>query len=412
MTKTAVTPRSARRRRLARTMPIGRWNSGCKRRVDPVRAGARHERPPCVLRCDVRSTATGTPGRPTADSAAMLPCDEPPTRNRRGRPRRASAHSASACSRYGAEGVVVDSALQRDVVAHEFDEQVGPERRCCSIAGTASCGPAPAWDARRAASPVARHRRRAYGTRAPPVVGWPDERCSHAAPGRGVTTVVVAPNAFKGSLDGHRSGRGHDALPRAVVLPGRRSVVRPMADGGDGSVDALLTAGFQPSRRAPCACRDGRIRARRPSPSRGDEAVVELANTCGLVLTPESARHPWTASTLGLGRRRTRRTRRRRGAHRDLRRRQRLDRRRSRPALRSGWRGSSTPMGSRPTWWAVAGVHRVDRPRPVSIPDLRDVELPVATDVDSPLFGPTAPPTCSLRRRAPTPPTWHCWTPG
>jgi glycerate kinase len=109
--------------------------------------------------------------------------------------------------------------------------------------------------------------------------------------------VAVAPNAFKGTLTAQQAaeaiGRGVEAaLPDAVLL------FAPIADGGDGSVDAFVTAGYTrqsvvvrdalgESHAADIAIRDG-------------HAVVEVANTCGLALLG-GARHPLTSSTVGLG---------------------------------------------------------------------------------------------------------------
>jgi glycerate kinase len=112
-----------------------------------------------------------------------------------------------------------------------------------------------------------------------------------------VRSIVVAPNAFKGSLSAVEAAAAMSAAA-AVVFPEAGLLLRPLADGGDGSVDALLVAGFERSDvtvRLP----DGRSGSV-PIAVRGKEAVVELANSCGLVLTPERDRQPLTASTLGL----------------------------------------------------------------------------------------------------------------
>ena len=53
--------------------------------------------------------------------------------------------------------------------------------------------------------------------------------------------VVVAPNAFKGSLTAVQAA---DAIAEGVlaVLRGADIVLVPIADGGDGTVDALVAA--------------------------------------------------------------------------------------------------------------------------------------------------------------------------
>lgn len=135
------------------------------------------------------------------------------------------------------------------------------------------------------------------------MVGWADggsavDGCSHAAGGRVVTTVVVAPNAFKGTLTAVEAAAAMSAGVW-VVHPGAVIVPRPMADGGDGSVDALITAGFTahvvPSRGPLGHPGEGTIA------ERDGLVVVELANTCGLLRLPDGARAPLASSTLGLG---------------------------------------------------------------------------------------------------------------
>src|SRR6266550_4757053 len=53
--------------------------------------------------------------------------------------------------------------------------------------------------------------------------------------------VVVAPNAFKGTLTASQAAR---AIARGVreVFPDAEVVEVPVADGGDGTVEALVTA--------------------------------------------------------------------------------------------------------------------------------------------------------------------------
>src|SRR5438552_14814509 len=64
-----------------------------------------------------------------------------------------------------------------------------------------------------------------------------------STPGRGEAAVtlkvVVAPQAFKGSIDGSRVA---DAIARGVrqVFPHAEIVLLPVADGGEGTVDALV----------------------------------------------------------------------------------------------------------------------------------------------------------------------------
>ena len=110
--------------------------------------------------------------------------------------------------------------------------------------------------------------------------------------------VVVAPNAFKGSL-------AADAVAEAMcagvhdVFPGAECVMLPIADGGDGSVDAFVRAGFT---RAPMTVRGPTGAAVQSTAAVRDRtAVVELADACGLARLPGGRPAPMTSSTQGLG---------------------------------------------------------------------------------------------------------------
>ena len=110
--------------------------------------------------------------------------------------------------------------------------------------------------------------------------------------------IVLAPNAFKGTLtaDGAAAAMAagvHAALPTAVAI------LRPLADGGDGSIDALVTAGFT---RHPVTTRGPTGAPVQASFAiRERVAIVELANACGLSLLPGGELNPMTSSTAGLG---------------------------------------------------------------------------------------------------------------
>ena len=111
-------------------------------------------------------------------------------------------------------------------------------------------------------------------------------------------TVLVAPSAFKGTLTARAAAEAMAAGVRDAI-PDARCRLRPVADGGDGSLDALEAAGFE------------RRRARTRGPTgepvassiavRGKVAVVELAASCGLVLLPGGALQPMRSSSTGLG---------------------------------------------------------------------------------------------------------------
>lgn len=110
----------------------------------------------------------------------------------------------------------------------------------------------------------------------------------------------MALDSFKGSLSARRATA---AVARGLRRQGAMVHEHPVADGGEGTVDALLTSGFTA---VPVTTTDalGRpVRARYAS--RAGVAVVELAEASGLgpvadvPVTPQRAA---AASTLGTGR--------------------------------------------------------------------------------------------------------------
>jgi glycerate kinase len=107
--------------------------------------------------------------------------------------------------------------------------------------------------------------------------------------------VLLATDKFKGSLTAAEVAA---ALGRGLARPGVSVSRVPVADGGDGTLDAALAAGFT------------RVPVRVTGPvgepvdtayaRRGTTAVVELADASGLLRLP-GATAPLTASTHGTG---------------------------------------------------------------------------------------------------------------
>jgi glycerate 2-kinase len=110
--------------------------------------------------------------------------------------------------------------------------------------------------------------------------------------------IVVAPDKFKGSLPAAQVADAIAAGLRAE-LPSAEVVTIPVADGGDGTVDAAVASGFE---RVPVAV-DGPTGepGQASYARRGEVAVVELASACGLMRLPGGRREPLTASSFGAG---------------------------------------------------------------------------------------------------------------
>ena len=124
--------------------------------------------------------------------------------------------------------------------------------------------------------------------------------------------VVIAPQALKGSLDGPAVGA---IISQALgeVWPGVERVILPVADGGEGTTRALISAtgGRLLSAQvtgplgAPVAAVWG-ILGDAPTDARlshlaAPVAVIEMAAAAGLALTPASQRDPLRATTRGVG---------------------------------------------------------------------------------------------------------------
>jgi glycerate kinase len=111
----------------------------------------------------------------------------------------------------------------------------------------------------------------------------------------------VAPNSFKGSLSASEAA---SAIARGVrqVFPDAEIVEVPVADGGEGTVEALVSAHHGAYRTAevegplgdPVAAPYGLIDG-------GRIGVVELASASGLTLIAPERRDPRTTSTYGFG---------------------------------------------------------------------------------------------------------------
>jgi glycerate 2-kinase len=113
--------------------------------------------------------------------------------------------------------------------------------------------------------------------------------------------VVVAPDKFKGSLSAPDASR---AIARGVasVAPRAEIDLAPMADGGEGTVEALVVATGGAFHEAVVTGPLGEpIRARFGILGDAQTAVVEMAAASGLVLVPRDRRDPWRATTRGTG---------------------------------------------------------------------------------------------------------------
>src|SRR5476651_1022199 len=126
-------------------------------------------------------------------------------------------------------------------------------------------------------------------------------RSPSTEPGTDPMKIIVAPNAFKGSLSATQAAK---AIARGVreVLPDAEVVEIPVADGGEGTVEALVSAHrgtyewltVEGPLGDPVLVSYGLIDG-------GKTAAVELASASGYVLVSPATRDPRKASTYGFG---------------------------------------------------------------------------------------------------------------
>jgi len=113
---------------------------------------------------------------------------------------------------------------------------------------------------------------------------------------------IIAPDSFKGSLSASHAARSIAAGVRAVY-PDAQVLLVPLADGGEGTVEALVTA--TQGRFVQCP-----VTGPLGSPVTAifgfsgldpQTAILEMASASGITLIPQSERNPLRASTFGTG---------------------------------------------------------------------------------------------------------------
>jgi glycerate kinase len=192
--------------------------------------------------------------------------------------------------------------------------------------------------------------------------------------------VLVAPDKFKGSLG---AGAVADAIAAGLAQEGLAARCMPLADGGDGSVEAAVRAGFE---LVPVTVGGADRRPLRAGFAfDGTTAVVEVAQTCGLATLRDRVLLPTTSSSHGFGEAVLAALE--RGATR-------LVLALGGSASTDGGAGMLAALGVRfrdhggaelvPSGDTLGSIHDVD----VSgLVDLAGIELIVATDVTNPLLG-------------------------
>ena len=215
---------------------------------------------------------------------------------------------------------------------------------------------------------------------------------------------ILIPDSFKGTL----SARDFCAVAREAIGradPGAQVLSIPLADGGEGTVEAFLAACGGQRIECPCTGPYGGTAPGFYGLLPDGTAVVELAAAAGLPLAGTDL-HPAEATTYGVGQLLLHAAR--HGARRLL-----LGLGGS--ATNDGGCGAAAALGvefydSRgrtfvPTGGTLGDIHRISAENLEPLPPVT-----VLCDVDNPLCGPGALPPCSAPRRGRTRTWCVCWT--
>ncbi len=114
-------------------------------------------------------------------------------------------------------------------------------------------------------------------------------------------TIAICPNAFKGTLSAADAAACIERGLRAAI-PGVRLVEIPFADGGDGTMQAVVDATrgklFRNRVHDPLS---RSIRAAWGITGDGETAIIELAAASGLAMLKSAERRPLATSSFGTG---------------------------------------------------------------------------------------------------------------
>ena len=113
--------------------------------------------------------------------------------------------------------------------------------------------------------------------------------------------ILVAPDSFKGSVSALGAAK---AMERGIhaVFPGAEVLLVPIADGGEGTVEALVAATGGRLRHTEVRGPLGDpVKAHWGISGDGATAFLEMASASGLPLVPKDRRDPRFTSTFGTG---------------------------------------------------------------------------------------------------------------
>ncbi|MCC3359146.1 glycerate kinase [Bacillus sp. REN16] len=113
--------------------------------------------------------------------------------------------------------------------------------------------------------------------------------------------VIIAIDSFKGSIS---SIEGSNAISSGIkeVYKEAEIIAFPLADGGEGTVDALVqSTNGQLMKVNVTGPLNSKVDAIYGILGDGKTAVIEVAAACGLPLVPQNERNPFLTTTFGVG---------------------------------------------------------------------------------------------------------------
>jgi glycerate kinase len=127
-------------------------------------------------------------------------------------------------------------------------------------------------------------------------------RCAHHTVGENTTMqILVAPQALKGSLTAAEAGQAI-AQGARTVFPNAEITIVPIADGGEGTVQALVDAtGGTIVQQMVTGPLGAPVNAFFGLAGDGQTAIIEMAASSGLPLVPLEKRNPLITTTYGVG---------------------------------------------------------------------------------------------------------------
>lgn len=110
--------------------------------------------------------------------------------------------------------------------------------------------------------------------------------------------ILAAVDSFKGSIS---SSEINGIIAKELEIKNLEVIQKPLADGGEGTIDALIDSGV--AKKINCMVIGSlgeKIQSYYALMNNGT-AVIEIAQICGLPMIPENKRNPLHTTTYGVG---------------------------------------------------------------------------------------------------------------